>query len=87
MPPAAPFQPRTLIVFLLLVLAALPAVAGEQGTTGPPKEQGLLLSLWQAVMDLIPGLAQLSFEPDSLDGDDPEPASQGDLGPGLDPAG
>ncbi|HKH45143.1 MAG TPA: hypothetical protein VKM72_10810 [Thermoanaerobaculia bacterium] len=74
------------IVFLFLVLVALPAVAGEQGTR-PPKEQGLLVSLWQAVMDLNPGLAQLGPGLDSLGGDDPEPAPQGDLGPGLDPAG
>lgn len=79
-------RPCAAIVFLLLVLVALPAVAGEQGIR-PPKEQGLLVPLWQAVMNLVPGLAQLDPGLDLLSGDDPEPAPQGDLGPGLDPAG
>ena len=79
-------RPCAAIAFLLLALVALPAVAGEQGTQRP-KEQGLLVSLWQAVMDLVPGLAQLGPGLDSLSGDDLEPAPQGDLGPGLDPAG
>ena len=78
-------RPYAAIVVLLLILVALPAVAGEG--TRPPKEQGLLVSLWQAVMDLVSGLAQLGPGLDPLGGDDPEPAPRGDLGPGLDPAG
>jgi hypothetical protein len=46
------------------------------------------MSLWQALADLIPGVAQLGPELDPLGGNAQETnGSQGDLGPGLDPLG
>lgn len=78
-------RPYAATVFLLLALVALPVVAGEQGAAQSPREQGLLVSIWQAVMDLVPSLAQLGRDP--LGSDDPKPTPEGDLGPGLDPAG
>ncbi len=78
---------RAPIVFLILSLIALPAFAGEHGTQAP-RDQGLLVSLWQALADLIPGVAQLGPGLDPLGGVDQETnGSEGDLGPELDPLG
>lgn len=70
-------------VFLLLLLLALPALAGGQ-TKAPAGPTGLLTSLWQALTELVPGLAKLG---DGLPPVEPPADSQGDLGPGLDPLG
>jgi hypothetical protein len=78
---------RTPIVFLLLVLIALPAVAGEQGSH-IPKHRSFLASLWQALAGFFPGVAQLGPSLDPLGGGHQEAAgSTGDLGPSLDPLG
>ncbi|HYU34361.1 MAG TPA: hypothetical protein VEW48_19585 [Thermoanaerobaculia bacterium] len=77
---------RAPVVFLILFLIALPAFAGEQ--THVPRDQGLLASLWQALADLLPGVAQLGPGLDPLGGNGQEPnGAQGDLGPSLDPLG
>lgn len=87
MPQAAPSRSRAHIVFLVLSLLALPALADEPGTQ-TPRDPGLFLSFWQALTDVVPGLEMLGPELDPLGGDEPEPnRSQGDLGPGLDPLG
>ena len=79
---------RVAVVFLLLSLFALPALAGEQGPQAP-RAQGFLVSLWQALADLIPGVAQLGPEFDPLGGSNAQETNgpQGDLGPELDPLG
>jgi hypothetical protein len=80
---------RAPVVFLILSLIALPAVAGGQGAH-IPRDQGFLASLWQALAALVPRVAQLGPGP-GLDpvgvGDHKTSASQGDLGPSLDPLG
>lgn len=76
----------TSIVFLLLVLIALPAVAGEQGVH-IPRDRGFLASLWQAFAGLFPGVAQLGPGLDPLGGHQETAGSAGDLGPSLDPLG
>lgn len=88
MPQAARSRSRAPVVFLLLTLLALPAFAGEQERTQAPEERGLFASLWQALADLIPGLAELGPSLDPLGGDAQQTnGSQGDLGPELDPLG
>ena len=79
---------RILIVFLLLLaLFALPAVAGQQATHSP-RHWGFLVTLWQALAGLFPGIAQLGPSLDPLGGGHQAPAgSGGDLGPSLDPLG
>lgn len=78
---------RVPVVFLLLALFALPAVAGEQATY-TSNNQGFLASLWQALADLVPGALQLGPELDPLGGGGQGTnGSEGDLGPSLDPLG
>ena len=74
---------RAPVVFLLLGFLALPALAGEQ-TKAPVGAPSLLTSLWQALTELVPGLAKLG---DGLPPGEPAAGSKGDLGPGLDPLG
>ena len=88
MPHAARPRSRAPVVFLLLVLLALPAFAGEQERPQAPGERGFFASLWQALADLIPNVAQLGPSLDPLGGDAQQTnGSEGDLGPGLDPLG
>jgi hypothetical protein len=61
---------RAPVGFLILSLIALPAFAGEQGSP-VPRTQNLFVSLWQALADLIPGVADLGPELDPLGGADP----------------
>jgi len=78
---------RAPVVFLILSLIALPAFAGEQ-VSPAPRAQGLFVSLWQALADLIPGAADLGPGLDPLGGADQETSgSERDLGPELDPLG
>lgn len=88
MPAAARSTSRASVAFVLLALLAFPAFAGERERQEAPRERGFLDSLWQALSELIPGVAQLGPELDPLGGDHQETnGSQGDLGPSLDPLG
>jgi hypothetical protein len=75
------------VVFLILSLIALPAVAGGQGPH-TPRDQGFLASLWQALAACVPGVVQLGPGLNPLGvGDHKTNGPQGDLGPSLDPLG
>ena len=87
MPQAARSRSRAPIVFLLLALLALPAFAGEQEGTRPSGERGFLASLWLALAELVPEMAQLGPGLDPLGGNQAPGGDQGDLGPSLDPLG
>ena len=88
MPQAARSRSRIPVFFLLLALLGVPAFAGEPERVQAPGERGFLVSLWQALTDVIPDVAQLGPELDPLGGEHQgTDGSQGDLGPGLDPLG
>ncbi len=74
---------RAFVFFLLLVLMALPALAKEQAKA-PERPPSLLTYLWQALTELVPGLANPG---DGFPPGEPADSSQSDLGPGLDPLG
>jgi hypothetical protein len=76
-----PVRSRALVVFLLLVLLALPVLAREQ-TKAPAPAPSLLTALWQALTELVPGLAKPGG---GLPPGGAATGSQGDLGAGLDP--
>jgi len=86
---------RALVVFLLiLVLPALPTLGQQESRA--PGNRSPLASLWRALVEFIPGFANLGPGLDPLGGqpsggglgNQPPPSSaQGDLGPELDPLG
>ena len=73
---------RAAALILVLALSALPSLAAAGERTAPLREvPGLLSALWDAALDL------LGLGPDQDPGRDPQNRNNGDLGPGLDPAG
>ena len=75
---------RAPVVFLLTSLLACPVLAAQKEIQDG-RSPGLLLFLWEMVVDLLPETTELGPGLDPLGRDQSTP--QGDLGPGLDPLG
>ncbi len=75
---------------LALILSTLPSLASAGERSIPLGEPpGLLSGLWNTVLDFWEGLPSLAAQDETDQGPevDSDPSNNGDLGPGLDPAG
>jgi hypothetical protein len=84
--------PRVFLVVLVLSFFALPASAAFRSVpTRAEQKPGLFVSIWHAVITLLPPLEKLGpgMDPLGNQGTTPStPSSSGaDLGPGMDPLG
>ncbi len=85
---------RRLVLVVVMMLVALPAMAGGRVRGKGGKERGVAAVWWAAVRWVVPagGLAQWGpgMDPDGLTGGTVPPGGSGrggDLGPGMDPNG